>query len=171
MNGTGTVTANQNRLANLAMQPQGTNVPLSVINGLVAWRAQGNGMNLAAGSNVAIRNCVSAGNMSNGVMISPNGTNAIATINLGDAPLGLNVFRGNAGAGICLGNFFNLNLTLLAKGNRFGPRSCEVLTAPITVLNASRVGCTGGLDVGVEVTFNNNPQPNVRATLEACQNL
>lgn len=170
MNGTGTITANQNRLASLAMASQGANLPLSVVNGLVTWRAQGNGMNLAAGSNVAVRNSVSAGNMSNGVMISANGANGITGINLGDAPLGLNVLQGNAGAGLCLGNFFNFNLTLLAKGNRFGPRSCEVATMPITVLNTGRAGCTGGLDVGVETSFN-NPQPNVRATLDACQNL
>lgn len=176
--GAGTITANENQAANFAMAGS-TTAMQSDINGLVTWGGQGNGMNVAAGSNVMIRNSVSVKNRNNGVLVNPGGIAAVTSINLGNATApGLNVFQapvnGNLGAGICVGNFANSAQTVEARGNSFANKSCAALTSPITQLTTTRAGCLsrdGGVDVGIELTFGNNPQPNVRVTLDACTNL
>jgi hypothetical protein len=173
-NGTGTITASQNQLANFAFSSN--NGMASVIDGLVTTRGAGNGFNLAASSTVTLRNCVSVQNAQSGVQISPSGAGNFSGINLGNATApGQNVFQStahpNTRSGICVGNFLNFNLTLQARGNHFAAsKSCVVATTPVTSLTTSRAGCMGASDVGIETSFN-NPQTNVGVSLEACQNL
>lgn len=171
----GTVTANGNTLANVAFASTSTTV--SSIDGVVANRGQGNGLNILAGSNVVVRNCVAVGNRNAGLRVSPSSTNPVTGIDLGSAvDPGRNVLqssvRPNTDSGLCVGNFFNFNMTIPARGNDFGGgRSCRVATTPMTTLQTSRAGCTGMLDVGIEPTTSGASQTNVHVTLDACQNL
>jgi hypothetical protein len=171
--GAGTITANSNRRANFAISGGNTAAP-SNIDGLVTWGGVGNGMNIGSGSNVVVRNSVSVKNANAGVIITPSLAGTLANINLGNATTpGNNVFQapmnGNTGAGICLGNFFNTMQSLSARGNHFANKSCAALTAPATQVTGSRMGCTGGVDVGIEPSFG-NPQANVTVDLAACAN-
>jgi hypothetical protein len=182
-NGTGTVTANENELANLAISQSGGNRPFNMINGLVTWKSKGNGMNLASGSSVGVRNSVSVNNAASGVRISASFNGNITgapggpVINLGPDALGKNIFQtpssGNKAAGICVdGNFNNTNQTLSAKANYFLNRDCSAAaTNPPIQLNTSRDGCANGIDVGIERTLTNQQQPNVKVVLDNCQSL
>ncbi len=130
-------------------------------------------MNLLAGSNVRVRNSVSTQNAASGVLISPSGFSTIATIDLGTDALGRNILQaasGNANksAGICMGNFANFNLTLLAKGNYFNGKDCVVVSAPKTAVNSTRTGCASAVDVAAELGFGNTPQTNVKVVLDNC---
>jgi hypothetical protein len=148
----------------------------STVDGLVANRGAGNGFNIGAGSNVSVRNSVAVGNTASGVQIQPNGLGNLDNVSLGAGGTnGSNIFQNsaqpNARAGICVGNFANFNLTLAARGNYFGgSRQCLTATMPVTALTTSRMGCMGGIDVGIELAFGNQ-QTNVRVDLDQCTDL
>ncbi len=178
--GTGTVTANSNTLANLAIAQSGNARPQNQINGLVTWGGKGNGMNFASGSNVGVRNCVSVKNASSGVRITASFNGAItaagASINLGPDGLGKNIFQtptnGNAAAGICIGSFLNQAQTLSARANYFATKDCSApAVVPAITVTSSLNGCTGGIDVGIERTATNQQQTNIRVALDNCQSL
>jgi hypothetical protein len=168
------VTANSNALANLAIAQTGATPPLCTIDGIVTWKGAGNGMNLSSASNVRVRNSVSTQNAQSVVQITANSFNLPTGIDLGNDPLGRNILQaasGNANksAGICMGNFLNANVTLVAKGNYLNGKDCVVVSAPKTAVNSTRVGCANAVDVAAVLAPGNTQQTNVKVTLDNCQ--
>ena len=174
VNGTGTVTANGNILANVAIAQQSVNAQPCVIDGLVSWKSNGPGLGIAAGSSVTVRNSVFARNVY-GVDIGRTYASLLlpTNLNLGDDVPGRNIIQvaganANYGAGLCVEDFGNASVTIPAKGNFFSGKDCSVATVPATMLNVRPTDCQLTSDVGVQKS-GGSQQTNVKVDLSSCQ--
>lgn len=169
---TGTVIANANNIAGLFVNQNagiGT-LSLNTINGLVVFgTTAGNGIRIAGGSHVKIRNSSSLGNSGSGIHISTGagavGSSDVTNIDLGKAgDFGGNTVQApttaggpapNGGAGICL-ELAGAASTVSAQGNKFagavataGGVNCATATAGTKLKAPGTCGGGGGKnDVG-----------------------
>jgi hypothetical protein len=149
---TGTVVANNNRIAGLFLSSS-ANGNVNQVTGLITnGSLAGNGIRVLGGSTLTLRSSVSLGNAGNGVEISAganNNTN-VAGIDLGsNASNGLNVLQQptaqNGGAGLCLLMNAVTGGPLNALGNKFTAQDCTMQGAGALTSDS---GCSGHVDVG-----------------------
>ena len=158
--GNGTVVLRGNRSANLSFHPTPGQATTSTVTGVVAVGATvGDGIQIAGGANIRIRNSVSTNNAGNGVTIIPGdggGGGEVANIDLGKADAGgygrntLQVMGATANKklGLCLQIVPAAPLS--AAGNKFTGRDCTLINQMPLILQTGCAGTT--LDVGAPAT-------------------
>ena len=167
---TGTVTANQNATAGLAIAQTPGAVPLNVVTGLTAWKTTaGPGIRVLGGSTLKLRASSALGNATDGVHVKSFVSGAVVTndttkIDLGAsaaADPGKNVLQAiagqspNAGVGICLELPAGVGQIVNAYGNTLvtaasPPVSVDCSTTAGQIKkNTGNGACAGGVAIGV----------------------
>ncbi len=170
---TGTVTANQNGTAGLAIAQTPGAVPVNAITGLTAWKTSaGPGIRVLGGSSMKLRASSALGNATNGVHVKSfvsgiTVTNDTSKIDLGAsaaADPGKSVLQAisgkdpNTGVGICLeiqpgvGQILNAYGNTLVTAGSSGNPSASVdcaTTAGQIKKNTGNGACAGGVAIGV----------------------
>jgi hypothetical protein len=162
--GAGTITANKNGHSGIWIEQEAAGVaipPVNLVTGLVAWANAHDGIHVAGGSSLTLRNSYLLSNQDNGVLVVTHvvgalRTNTVNYINLGTTntsppSYGGNVLQAstgsgpNLGAGICV-NLDPVNATLNAAGNIFaGPTDCRAGVATLI----SNGTCSNAVDYSV----------------------
>ncbi len=170
---TGTVTANQNANAGVAIQQTPGTVPLNSITGLTAWKTTaGPGVRILGGSSAKLRASSALGNGTDGVHVKSfvsgiTVTNDTTKIDLGASAAGdpgknvLQAITGqnpNTGVGICLEVQANVGQILNAYGNTLVTAG-QGATAAVSIdcsttagkisKNTGNGACLGGAAIGV----------------------
>ena len=166
--GSGTITTSKNGHSGIwiAQDPSLVQVlaPANAVTGLVAWANAHDGIHVAAGSILTLRNSYLLANQDNGVLVVTNASgttrvNAVGAINLGTAgatpSFGGNTVQASAGSNPNLGSGICVNLdavgaTLNAAGNLFaGPTDCRTSNATLK----SNHTCSNAVDYSVTTSF------------------
>ncbi len=163
-----TVSAKSNTLSNVYFAS--TSTALSTIDHFYSYNSSADGLRIAAGSTIQVRNSVFRRNAGDGIhIISSTSTDDLSNIDLGTSATtdaGNNELQSaatgtkNTGAGLCV----DLTLTttpaqtLEARGNQFTGVDCTATGAGAITKNAT---CASGVDLGITaagptVTVNTN---------------
>jgi len=179
--GTGTITVKQNKLAGIGIVQTSAASSSNVLTGVVVWKNEGNGIRVYAQSRLILRDSVSVANGRNGVEISPtSASTSVANIDLGGDGFGKNLLQwsgsglSNLYAGICVDNFYGNAVTVLAKGNYFGAKSCALSlppTLPVLTSGAGNADCSGigsPVDIAAEKGSGGSTPTKVTVSLASC---
>lgn len=157
------VAVQSNAQGNVVFQPTAVTTR-STIDGLYSSGSGGDGLRIAAGTNIRVRNSIFRNNTGNGIHIvarDPSATTLLANLDLGTAASqGKNQLQSaatgsaNLGAGLCVDFGANAGTTdvLKAAGNSFANRDCSATNPGGNGNIQLSDACTSGTDLGITAT-------------------